>query len=124
MLSAGNIFDLGTPLIPGATPAIDGLPAATVRLSASATMAIQPNPFNPQTTISIEMPAAGFASVRVFDVRGALVKTLRSGTLGAGRHEVRWDGRDNTGRSVASGVYFVQLEAGDVHVTKRAVLLK
>jgi len=118
-----NIFELGASISSGRGQ-IQTQPDVTLPMPKTATVTVQPNPFNPQTTISIEMPATGYASVRVFDVRGALVNTLRNGTMAGGHHDVRWDGRDDAGRSVASGVYFVRFEANDVRITKRAVLLK
>jgi hypothetical protein len=116
-----SIFGLGTPVSDTGGLPVDG--GASLRAGLNA-LAIHPNPFNPQTTVSVEMVAAGPATVRIFDVRGALVKTLQSGNLPVGRHELRWDGRDNTGVAVASGVYFVSLQAGDTRIVKRAVLLK
>jgi hypothetical protein len=117
-----SIFDLGAPVSVFSSTPID--PNAGLRAGLGAEMAIHPNPFNPQTTVSVDMPATGYASVRVFNVRGMLVKTLRSGTMVAGRHDLRWDGRDNDGRPVASGVYFVSFQADQVRMVKRAVLLK
>ena len=87
-----------------------------------------PNPFNPSTVIPYAVP--GDASVRrsvllaVYDVNGALVKTLVSGAVAAGRHEVRWDGHNERGESVSSGIYFVRLDAGKVEATRKMVLLR
>ena len=122
LYSAGLIFELGPARYPAGTPL--GEIEDGTRLPKHTTLDIQPNPFNPQTTIAVDMPVSGVATVRVFDVRGALVKTLHQGTMPAGRHDLRWDGRDNAGRAVASGVYFARLDARDIHITKRAVLLK
>ena len=60
----------------------------------------------------------------VFDGRGRRVRRLDAGIRDAGRHEVVWNGRDDTGRQVASGTYFYRLEAGSYSETKRMVLLK
>ena len=70
-----------------------------------------PNPFNPSTRISFEMSRAGFATLRLFDVRARLVRVLWEGRAGSGPHEVVWDGRDRHAREAASGVYFCQLRA-------------
>jgi len=72
-----------------------------------------PNPFNPLTTIEFALPAPTAATVAVHDLRGRLVRTLFAGALPAGRHEVRWDGRDERGGWAASGVYLVRLATAD-----------
>ena len=84
-----------------------------------------PNPFNPMTTISFDMPVAGKADLRIFDVRGRLVRKLTGGeVLPAGRKAVIWQGRDDSGRTVATGVYFYRLVVGDFIATKRMTLIK
>jgi PKD repeat protein len=66
-----------------------------------------PNPFNPQTTISFDLPEQGAVILRVFDVSGRMVRVLVGGEMhDQGRHDVVWNGRDDTGRRVASGTYF------------------
>ncbi|MFH1502191.1 MAG: M14 family zinc carboxypeptidase, partial [Candidatus Eisenbacteria bacterium] len=68
-----------------------------------------PNPFNPRTSVRYEVPSAGHVSLRVYDVAGRLVKTLVDTELeSGGRHEVEWDGRDESGAPVAAGVYFAR----------------
>ncbi len=69
-----------------------------------------PNPFNPRTTIRFELPGAGVARLAVYDVAGRLVRTLVDESLPSGRHEAVWDGRDATGRDVASGSYLARLQ--------------
>jgi len=84
-----------------------------------------PNPFNPQTTISFDLPRETQATVRIFDVTGRLVRSLLNGAIARqGRNEVVWNGRDVDGRQVATGVYFYRLEAGEYSETKRMVLIK
>lgn len=83
-----------------------------------------PNPFNPATTIDYRLPAAGTASIIIYDVAGRRVRTLVSGFVTAGDHSVSWDGRDDSGHQVASGVYLYQLRADDVVATRKMVLLK
>ena len=83
-----------------------------------------PNPFNPQTLISFDMPAAGNARLEIYSLAGKRVATLVSGEVGAGRHEEVWYGRDDAGRPVPSGVYFYRLETREFSDSKRMVLLK
>jgi hypothetical protein len=84
-----------------------------------------PNPFNPVTRIAFDLPGTRVVSLRVYDVAGRLVRTLRSEeTLPAGRHEAVWDGRDDGGRRSASGTYFYRLVTGRHSSTKRMTLLK
>jgi len=70
-----------------------------------------PNPFNPQTTIAYELTATGPVQLAIHDARGRLVRLLIEATQPAGRHSVTWDGRDQYGRTAASGVYFLRLQA-------------
>jgi len=84
-----------------------------------------PNPFNPQTTIAFELQKQESVNLCVFDVAARLVTELiRGAEYTSGRHEVVWNGRDDTGRQVASGTYFYRLEAGSYSETKRMVLVK
>lgn len=84
-----------------------------------------PNPFNPKTTIVFELAAPGTIQLEIFDVTGKLVKTLASGYHDATKHEVFWDGRDQAGAGVTSGVYLARLVMpdGSPQVT-RLVLMK
>jgi subtilisin family serine protease len=83
-----------------------------------------PNPFNPSTWIPFYLPADGDASMRIFDVKGRLVKNLRERWYSKGPHSVRWDGTDDRGVSVASGVYFCRLEQGGEMQTRKMTLLR
>ena len=84
-----------------------------------------PNPFNPLTTISFELPGDQAVSLRVYDVAGRLVETLLNDEIGqSGRNEIVWHGRDEAGRVMPAGVYFYRLEAGTYVETKRMTLLK
>lgn len=84
----------------------------------------QPNPFSPETTIAFNMPREGPADLRIYAPNGRLVRTLTREHREAGRHTVRWDGRDDSGRRAASGVYFYVLEAPGVEEHRRMVLLR
>ncbi|MBC8366573.1 T9SS type A sorting domain-containing protein [bacterium] len=83
-----------------------------------------PNPFNPKTEISFSLPDAGSAELAVYDTAGRLVRVLVSGHMEAGEHNSAWDGRDDTGAEVASGVYFASLKAAGLSMNRKMVLLK
>ncbi|HUU26325.1 MAG TPA: FlgD immunoglobulin-like domain containing protein [archaeon] len=85
-----------------------------------------PNPFNPATTISYSVPEGNSVHVilEVFDLRGQIVRTLVDETRNAGTYTVFWDGTDNQGRKVASGVFFYRMRAGSFVQTRKMVLLK
>lgn len=84
-----------------------------------------PNPFNPRTTIRYDLPRDGRVSLRVYDLSGRLTRTLMDGDeVSAGRREAVWDGRNETGRQVAAGIYFCRLEAGAYIETKRMTLIR
>jgi subtilisin family serine protease len=83
-----------------------------------------PNPFNPSTVIRFQVAGEGSVKVAVYDLRGAEVRVLVQGALGPGRHEVVWDGRDQSGHRVASGVYRCALLSGSVRLSQPMVLLK
>ena len=80
---------------------------------------VYPNPFNHQATISFDLPVAGDISLKVFDITGREVTTLVNGQSSPGQHEVVWDAE-----RVASGVYFVRLEAGKFAQTRKILLVK
>jgi hypothetical protein len=84
-----------------------------------------PNPFNPTTTIKYQIKESGHVSLRIYNVAGKLVRTLVDGQRKSGLlHETTWDGRNNRGQPVASGVYFYKLVASNFTQTKKMVLLK
>jgi flagellar hook assembly protein FlgD len=83
-----------------------------------------PNPFNPQTTIHYDVPAAGMVNISVYDVAGRLVRELVNERRDAGSWSVQWNGDDRRGMRVASGVYFYRMRAGEFVETRKMVLLK
>jgi hypothetical protein len=83
-----------------------------------------PNPFNPTTTIAFTLPRTSTVRLRVYNIRGQVVKTLMDGELGGGRHTVQWDGTDAAGRKVATGIYLYTLEAGGFRASKKMLLVK
>lgn len=101
-------------------------PIATVSLPELALALHQnhPNPFNPQTTIAYDLPSASRVRLLVMDVSGKLVRTLVDETQSSGSRSVIWNGRDDSGNAVSSGVYFYVLDAGKERLTRKLVLLK
>jgi hypothetical protein len=83
-----------------------------------------PNPFNPRTSIPYELAARGEAELKIFDVSGRLVRTLFEGVRERGRHEAVWDGTDNRGAAVASGVYFCRFRTDAYTATTRLALVR
>jgi len=83
-----------------------------------------PNPFNPTTTISYDLPQATEVRLQIYNVLGQNVKTLVDDFQEAGAHNVIWNGTDNTGTQVASGIYFYRIEAGSFTDTRKMMMLK
>jgi hypothetical protein len=83
-----------------------------------------PNPFNPSTTIKYEVANAGKIVIKVYNMLGQEVRTLVNGNKDRGRHEIVWDGRNQFGSQVSSGVYLYRLEAGKVVKTKKMLFIK
>ena len=84
-----------------------------------------PNPFNPQTIIRYDLPAPVVVDIRVYDLAGRLVRTLRNGEQeDAGHHSVVWSGVDDSGQRVASGTYIYRMRAGSYRETKHLTLVK
>ncbi len=84
-----------------------------------------PNPFNPVTTIRYEVPApGGLVQLRVYNVRGQLVRALVNGNTPPGYHSVTWDGANERGTNVSSGVYFLEMLAPHFRSTIKLVMLK
>jgi flagellar hook assembly protein FlgD len=83
-----------------------------------------PNPFNPATTIRYDVPADGSVTLRIYDVDGRLVRTLVNAAQKAGQRSVRWDGTNDEGRSVASGIYFCIMKAPGFANARKLVVLR
>jgi hypothetical protein len=86
--------------------------------------AIVPNPFNPRTTLHLEIFEAGRTRVDIFDLRGRRLTTLLDEDLEPGERSVVWDGKDASGSPVASGVYVARLEQGETVATRRMALVR
>ena len=83
-----------------------------------------PNPFNPRTTVRYDVPSAGRVRVVVYDAGGARVATLVDAATPAGAHSAVWEGRDDRGVPVGSGIYFVRVEANGNVKTRKIALVK
>jgi poly-gamma-glutamate capsule biosynthesis protein CapA/YwtB (metallophosphatase superfamily) len=84
-----------------------------------------PNPCNPRITVELELAAVGEVTIEVFDVRGLKVRTLHQGFLSAGkRNGMTWDGQDDRGRNLASGVYLVQARKGQQLARQKITLVR
>ena len=83
-----------------------------------------PNPFNPSTTLSFVLAKDGRASLKIYNLRGELVTTLIDSDLQAGPHSMQWNGKDASGKSVASGSYLVRLVAPDKVTSRQITLVK
>jgi hypothetical protein len=87
-----------------------------------------PNPFNPSTTISFDigenLDEGQQASLNIYDIRGRLVRRLIDFGLCSGSHKVNWDGRDERGEPVSSGIYIYSLKAGGTNFTRKMILMK
>jgi hypothetical protein len=83
-----------------------------------------PNPFNPVTKVAYHVPSASRVTIRVFDVTGRLVTTLVDGVVEPGRHTAVWNGTNDAGESVGSGVYFCTMETPDYSSSHKMTLLK
>ena len=83
-----------------------------------------PNPFNPETTIRFDVPGAVDFRLVIYNLLGQEIRTLMAGRFESGRYTVSWDAKDDLGRQVAAGMYLYRLEARDVVLTRKMVLVK
>ena len=83
-----------------------------------------PNPFNPLTNISYQLPVSGNVSLKVFNVSGQTVRSLIDSEQALGHYTVTWDGTDQEGNPVASGIYFYQLTCGQFREVRKMLLVK
>jgi len=83
-----------------------------------------PNPFNPETIIPYGLPGAARVDLSVYNIQGQRVRQLVDGMVPAGVHQASWNGRDENGQAVSSGIYFYRLKAGEYVETRRMTLIK
>jgi hypothetical protein len=128
---AGDVAYVATEYDPEAmTDVIDSLlqsstPAPDTPGAPSATLAVQPNPFNPRTEVRLDLPAAGPVTLDLHDARGRRIRRiLAADRLAAGGHTVALAGRDARGRPLPSGVYLLVLRAAGDRVTHKLTLVR
>ena len=83
-----------------------------------------PNPFNPSTEIRYDLPEEGFVNLSIYNMMGQKVRTLRSETMQPGYHSMVWDGKNDVGSQVATGMYFYSIHTGSFQATKKMLFLK
>ncbi len=83
-----------------------------------------PNPFNPETNIQFQLPEASHVKLRIFNILGKEIRRLVDSQYALGRHHVQWDGLDNTGSQVSSGIYFYRIEANNFRQIKAMSLVR
>jgi hypothetical protein len=83
-----------------------------------------PNPFNPETTIEYQLPRSGKVQLMVYNILGQKVATLYDGFQKMGTHHVKWNGLDDKGNAVPSGLYLYRLKMGSITKTAKMMLLK
>ena len=83
-----------------------------------------PNPFNPVTTIAYSLPEDSQISISIFNIKGQEVKTLLSGIQPAGNYNITWNGKDESGKDVTSGIYFYKLKTNGKELTRKMLMLK
>ena len=83
-----------------------------------------PNPFNPQTRIRFELPKQELTRITIYNITGQVVKTLVNGKLKPGYHEIVWDGLNDQGLKISSGIYYYQIKAGSFKQVKKMALIK
>lgn len=87
-------------------------------------ISIYPNPFNPDTTISFYLQEHGLVNLSIYNMRGELVKKLVDNEEKSGIQKIKWDGKDEYGKPVSSGMYYFKISTGKYSSTKKMVLLK
>jgi len=83
-----------------------------------------PNPFNPTTTISFSLPSEMACNLDIYNIRGQRIKTLLSEKMSSGKHHIVWDGKDDAGRTVSSGIYFYRMSTPNKTLTSKMLLMK
>ncbi len=83
-----------------------------------------PNPFNPTTKIHFNLKEEGFTQLNIYNLKGQLVRTLKAEQMNAGTHIIEWDGKDDSGRTATTGIYFYKLQTADYSGTRKMIMMK
>ncbi len=111
--------DIQIPIKSGDVKGFEGAAPASFKMEQNS-----PNPFNPETVIKFSLPQDARVTLKVYNVLGQVVNTLVDEALPAGNHSATWDGKNEQGRDVASGVYFYRIKAGDFESIQKMTLLR
>ncbi|MBI9031121.1 S8 family serine peptidase [bacterium] len=136
-ITAMNLIDLKRPAFspwimhrgnPGRTgdmfEAMTDNEESDVALVNNALLGNYPNPFNPETRIAFSTKNNGHVSIDIYNLKGQKVKSLLNENKEAGKHTVVWNGKDDNGKNVASGVFFYRMKSGKYTSTKKMILMK
>lgn len=119
-LDSSTLAKLGFTRFPTSVERVDNNIPASFSLEQN-----YPNPFNPSTTIRFSIPQSEIVSIEIYDVQGELIKTLiKNSDQSTGTFELKWDGKDNSGKIVPSGIYFTRMSAGKFNQVQKMVFLK
>jgi hypothetical protein len=113
------IFFVDDVVVGGSPNGEDTVPVAATELRGNF-----PNPFNPTTTIAYSVKTPEAVTIGIFNVKGQLIRTLVNEAKEAGNHTVVWNGDDNSGRRVSSGIYYYKMSAGKYSSTRKMVMMK
>ncbi len=120
VVTEGELALIAIPMYLSTTSADD--PSVSPNLTSS--LRNYPNPFNPSTTISFQAPETGELNLAVYNLKGQRVKTLHKGQILKGQHNILWNGLDERGAAVGSGIYIVRLELNGLRQSHRMMLIK
>jgi subtilisin family serine protease len=128
LVSTGDVLAFDLPIGPkvNAFQALNSIPTAVEvepSVLAARTLVVTPNPVRASGNVRFDLPARGDARIEVYDVNGRRVRVLAEGTRSSGPHAITWDGRDDRGERLGSGIYFVRLTAGTASRNAKVVLV-
>jgi flagellar hook assembly protein FlgD len=85
---------------------------------------VAPNPFNASTSVTLVLPEERDVEITVYDAAGARIARILNERLSAGSHDLHWNGKNDAGTDLGSGIYFLRVNAGDFRSTRKIVLLR
>ncbi|HOE90671.1 MAG TPA: T9SS type A sorting domain-containing protein [Candidatus Cloacimonadota bacterium] len=114
-------YEMYGPIVATVNQAGDNLPDLIFE---TAFNSIYPNPFNPNTTLSFSLAEKGDVNIKIFNVKGQLVKEINENALNKGMHNITWNGKDSHNLNCASGIYLFRLQVGKTVMMKKGMLVK